>query len=129
MTDVLAWVACTASTTVLNTGTEPSNRWPPFPGVTPATTFVPYSIICFAWNDPSRPVIPCTTRRVDRSLKTLMWPFLLTGPPPASLLRPCPRSEEHTSELQSQSNLVCRLLLEKKKINNTSALRFEVPAD
>src|SRR2546430_12596757 len=29
--------------------------------------------------------------------------------------QPCPeRSEEHTSELQSQSNLVCRLLLEKK---------------
>src|SRR2546427_9267568 len=27
----------------------------------------------------------------------------------------CRRSEEHTSELQSQSNLVCRLLLEKKK--------------
>src|SRR2546430_11256118 len=30
----------------------------------------------------------------------------------------CTRSEEHTSELQSQSNLVCRLLLEKKKQNN-----------
>src|SRR5688572_32332859 len=29
--------------------------------------------------------------------------------------RPLLRSEEHTSELQSQSNLVCRLLLEKKK--------------
>src|SRR5688572_31893086 len=29
--------------------------------------------------------------------------------------RSCRRSEEHTSELQSQSNLVCRLLLEKKK--------------
>src|SRR2546427_13245232 len=29
--------------------------------------------------------------------------------------RPLRRSEEHTSELQSQSNLVCRLLLEKKK--------------
>src|SRR2546430_8662418 len=28
---------------------------------------------------------------------------------------PASRSEEHTSELQSQSNLVCRLLLEKKK--------------
>src|SRR5438270_6498539 len=28
------------------------------------------------------------------------------------------RSEEHTSELQSQSNLVCRLLLEKKKTQN-----------
>src|SRR2546430_13351932 len=33
----------------------------------------------------------------------------------------CCRSEEHTSELQSQSNLVCRLLLEKKK-NNTHLL-------
>src|SRR2546430_9676302 len=30
------------------------------------------------------------------------------------------RSEEHTSELQSQSNLVCRLLLEKKKTRHTS---------
>src|SRR2546430_8912482 len=30
------------------------------------------------------------------------------------------RSEEHTSELQSQSNLVCRLLLEKKKIKCTA---------
>src|SRR2546430_11776943 len=30
------------------------------------------------------------------------------------------RSEEHTSELQSQSNLVCRLLLEKKKHNTDS---------
>src|SRR5690242_21036381 len=29
--------------------------------------------------------------------------------------RICPRSEEHTSELQSHVNLVCRLLLEKKK--------------
>src|SRR2546430_10019313 len=29
------------------------------------------------------------------------------------------RSEEHTSELQSQSNLVCRLLLEKKKKQHT----------
>src|SRR2546426_7264417 len=30
-----------------------------------------------------------------------------------------PRSEEHTSELQSPCNLVCRLLLEKKKNHNT----------
>src|SRR5256885_12871215 len=35
----------------------------------------------------------------------------------ASNLRSC-RSEEHTSELQSPCNLVCRLLLEKKKKNN-----------
>src|SRR5688572_32294261 len=37
----------------------------------------------------------------------------------AALLRAQgPRSEEHTSELQSQSNIVCRLLLEKKKKDN-----------
>src|SRR2546430_3800076 len=35
----------------------------------------------------------------------------------------CARSEEHTSELQSQSNLVCRLLLEKKK---KAAKRLEI---
>src|SRR2546430_7158165 len=34
-----------------------------------------------------------------------------------------PRSEEHTSELQSQSNLVCRLLLEKKKTTRSSLRR------
>src|SRR2546427_6549627 len=32
------------------------------------------------------------------------------------------RSEEHTSELQSQSNLVCRLLLEKKKNKSLSTI-------
>src|SRR5688572_31070686 len=36
------------------------------------------------------------------------------------LLREHSRSEEHTSELQSQSNLVCRLLLEKKKIDDAA---------
>src|SRR2546427_2646480 len=43
---------------------------------------------------------------------------LLGVAPPAVLYRNrvTRRSEEHTSELQSQSNLVCRLLLEKKKI-------------
>src|SRR2546430_13249949 len=56
--------------------------------------------------------------------------------PPATSLPWCPRrtqlcwiaqawpwsrrSEEHTSELQSQSNLVCRLLLEKKKKKQTA---------
>src|SRR5688572_31191540 len=35
------------------------------------------------------------------------------------------RSEEHTSELQSQSNLVCRLLLEKKKKNNKKKHKTE----
>src|SRR2546430_10906304 len=45
--------------------------------------------------------------RLVRALGSI-WP----GP------RPRARSEEHTSELQSQSNLVCRLLLEKKKNKN-----------
>src|SRR2546430_12314644 len=40
--------------------------------------------------------------------------LLATFPPPRTGGR-SRRSEEHTSELQSQSNLVCRLLLEKKK--------------
>src|SRR5258707_11249317 len=38
------------------------------------------------------------------------------------LLRPEQRSEEHTSELQSRQYLVCRLLLEKKKITNCKCL-------
>src|SRR2546426_1747416 len=37
-------------------------------------------------------------------------------------LNPQPRSEEHTSELQSPCNLVCRLLLEKKKKNKSRSL-------
>src|SRR3712207_8467694 len=37
---------------------------------------------------------------------------------------PSPRSEEHTSELQSRQYLVCRLLLEKKK---TSQSRYHIP--
>src|SRR2546427_9195283 len=39
------------------------------------------------------------------------------------------RSEEHTSELQSQSNLVCRLLLEKKKANMLETDAISAPAD
>src|SRR5688572_31338729 len=39
-------------------------------------------------------------------------------------LRSCERSEEHTSELQSQSNLVCRLLLEKKNKSERAISEF-----
>src|SRR2546427_9176971 len=47
--------------------------------------------------------------------------MVATGPRPLST-----RSEEHTSELQSQSNLVCRLLLEKKKNNqNLSSISVQ----
>src|SRR6266478_7237033 len=51
------------------------------------------------------------------ALSSTKW--LRAGSPFAA--KPPPqRSEEHTSELQSQSNLVCRLLLEKKKKKNNS---------
>src|ERR1022692_5009497 len=40
---------------------------------------------------------------------------LLTLPRPVTCCESWPRSEEHTSELQSPCNLVCRLLLEKKQ--------------
>src|SRR2546430_13548600 len=46
-----------------------------------------------------------------------------------SRLDPGMRSEEHTSELQSQSNLVCRLLLEKKKQTCSDRQRFSVLSD
>src|SRR5256885_10435807 len=39
-----------------------------------------------------------------------------------------PRSEEHTSELQSPCNLVCRLLLEKKKKNTSQSTRVVLDA-
>src|SRR5260370_12210501 len=47
-----------------------------------------------------------------------LWADRPTRRPAAGLPQPGPRSEEHTSELQSHLNLVCRLLLEKKKKNN-----------
>src|SRR2546427_3654323 len=42
-------------------------------------------------------------------------PVVCRADPGRAAVVPTDRSEEHTSELQSQSNLVCRLLLEKKK--------------
>src|SRR2546430_3891750 len=48
------------------------------------------------------------TERVDKRRRTGRW-RVPRGPGDPG------RSEEHTSELQSQSNIVCRLLLEKKK--------------
>src|SRR5256885_12485849 len=51
--------------------------------------------------------------------RSTMSPYCVSGPvvgtTMAILICACARSEEHTSELQSPCNLVCRLLLEKKK--------------
>src|SRR2546430_2881914 len=69
----------------------------------PRSTLFPYTTL-FRSLRPGRPA-----RAVGAGLLTRLR---LVLPPPLI------RSEEHTSELQSQSNLVCRLLLEKKKKKN-----------
>src|SRR2546427_5989303 len=81
------------------------------------------SILFFFFNDTAtteiytlslHDALPICSRRRIRS-----WCFLcfwgVTGFRNRATRAPEWRSEEHTSELQSQSNLVCRLLLEKKK--------------
>src|SRR5260370_18868891 len=52
-------------------------------------------------------------RALDHGLR--IWSGQAAGKLPASQVQLEVRSEEHTSELQSHLNLVCRLLLEKKK--------------
>src|SRR2546430_17454744 len=63
---------------------------------------------------PRSTLFPYTT--LFRSPRGRCRPGIAPRRPPSPARRRTPRSEEHTSELQSQSNLVCRLLLEKKKI-------------
>src|SRR5690349_24118689 len=60
-----------------------------------------------------------TASRLGTSTLPPMWPHFLTE---ATWAARC-RSEEHTSELQSRRDLVCRLLLEKKK-NKYKSLRY-----
>src|SRR5690606_40301477 len=60
---------------------------------------------------PRRSVIPVLKRIASVS-------EVFPAPPWATI----PRSEEHTSELQSRENIVCRLLLEKKKKHNTNTI-------
>src|SRR2546430_13628965 len=78
---------------------------------------------------PRSTLFPYTTlfRSIRTSACRRSAPLILSGRqkdkgyarrPPSTGRRSFGRSEEHTSELQSQSNLVCRLLLEKKKIAN-----------
>src|SRR2546430_7048262 len=72
----------------------------------------------------------CSQCRTDRISGPEMMRAARDGP--ESPLAATGRSEEHTSELQSQSNLVCRLLLEKKKkirYNSGAVLRCRNTAD
>src|SRR2546427_5041204 len=89
----------------------------------PRSTLFPYTTLFRSWANP----VPS---RPTGHISSTSWPHCATadvqpnyrmklsrrGHRLASTAAP-PRSEEHTSELQSQSNLVCRLLLEKKKKN------------
>src|SRR5690606_39678911 len=67
--------------------------------------------------------LPGLRSTADRPVATRGHPRHGTAPPHRHRIPPAglsdggrrPRSEEHTSELQSRENLVCRLLLEKKK--------------
>src|SRR5690606_41826640 len=55
-----------------------------------------------------------TTMRRPEIDSSISWPAMQRQPPDESEI--FPRSEEHTSELQSRENLVCRLLLENKNM-------------
>src|SRR3712207_7809981 len=81
----------------------------------PRSTLFPYTTL-FRFSAPPQSTNP-------RGRLRLWWRRAPRTPPigrvagPRRRLRPGPRSEEHTSELQSRQYLVCRLLLEKKKIS------------
>src|SRR3712207_7415850 len=79
----------------------------------PRSTLFPYTTLFRSWADgPGHTLARATEEDFDgesASRAPLRWCLDLPGDPAAS-----PRSEEHTSELQSRQYLVCRLLLEKK---------------
>src|SRR6266581_9144670 len=81
--------------------------------------------ILFFFNDTA------TTEIYTLSLHDALPIYRRSGAPTAPLQRPLappresPRSEEHTSGLQSPVHLVCRLLLEKKKMNYKNQLNMK----
>src|SRR5438093_3123095 len=87
----------------------------------PRSTLFPYTTLF-------RSLSPPAPRRSGRSSSPphrTSSPARASSPPSASSCRgPRVRSEEHTSELQSLTNLVCRLLLEKK--NTTTTYGFQM---
>src|SRR2546430_10428529 len=88
----------------------------------PRSTLFPYTTLFRSHLHPSLTTQP---HRREFELRTVFLNLLWTGPRHRHLplVR---RSEEHTSELQSQSNLVCRLLLEKKKTRESSLPSYGV---
>src|SRR5690606_42085495 len=92
-------------------------RPPATMALVPSSTPTPRSPVSFFTPPPPPPstLFPYTT--LFRSICSMPHARITTATPPLSgtAARPKSRSEEHTSELQSRENLVCRLLLEKKK--------------
>src|SRR5256885_8514644 len=70
---------------------------------------------CDGFHGICRASVPQDKVRTFEKVYPFGWLGLLSDTPP--------RSEEHTSELQSPCNLVCRLLLEKKKLYNLKTVR------
>src|SRR5256885_7158860 len=64
---------------------------------------------------------PYALRVITVSLGTVASQYAYSSLAPCLMIPPC-RSEEHTSELQSPCNLVCRLLLEKKKTRDSRSI-------
>src|SRR5688572_31721662 len=88
----------------------------------PRSTLFPYTTLFRSALGPVEQLLQREGEHPEGEEHLLPWRRLLRRShrqePHVLLLRD--RSEEHTSELQSQSNLVCRLLLEKKKKKTTS---------
>src|SRR2546427_6057612 len=91
----------------------------------PRSTLFPYTTLFRSLTKPPTPdLVPGQTTEADYGISydkvdRILY-YLIRG------MR-AERSEEHTSELQSQSNLVCRLLLEKKKIKSRNRPALKSP--
>src|SRR2546422_6330686 len=91
----------------------------------PRSTLFPYTTLFRSFDVPAVP--EDYIHRVGRTARAELTgsAFTLVAPEDEPSIRAIERainrSEEHTSELQSRLHLVCRLLLEKKKKNNTHA--------
>src|SRR5260370_5527330 len=82
----------------------------------PRSTLFPYTTL---FRSPERNSLEARAQALQTILQSL--PRARTGHPVRARGNDCRRSEEHTSELQSHLNLVCRLLLEKKKAKADAA--------
>src|SRR2546430_9851245 len=85
----------------------------------PRSTLFPYTTLFRSVDGPLGGV----DRALERAAPAELW-VLARGVREGIRLAPALRSEEHTSELQSQSNLVCRLLLEKKKKMRSASFMY-----